>query len=325
MAKFHYALLGLFGFFPNIALAQAIPPDVVAALAAVPGVDTITVGSGTTYQAPTVLKVKNLTITPGSKIEFSPQSLQTGMRYIIAVQNLYVQVPTPSETSGIVTYQRTPATKQWRRCQSGTNGGRGGIPDANGRPGGAGGDGMPAETRGPFKVYAIVNRIIVKGGNPTGARLLNLNFDGLDGDSGADGCRGGKGGDGTDRSGFQGAGDSGKPGPGGRGGAAAPGQDGADLFWFVSSAIADDVAFLIASVEGGQAGAPGQGGLCGEMGRAGSGNWTGHGGRGIDCDEPRQAASGSPAQRGQRGSITKAVGDYSSVFKFKRQALPHQK
>ena len=53
-----------------------------------------------------------------------------------------------------------------------------------------------------MKVYIIVNNPVLKGGNLTGARLLNLNFDGLDGDSGSDGCNDGKGGDGTDRNGF---------------------------------------------------------------------------------------------------------------------------
>lgn len=314
MRCIHAALL-LFGIsVATSASAQAIPADVIASLNAVPTLNTVTVGSGHTYQAATVFKVKNLTITPGSTIQFSPNSLRKGMRYIFAVDNLYIQVPDPRETSPIITYQRTAPIKELKYCKNGTNGGRGGIPDANGQPGGAGGVGRDANPRDPVKVYVIVNHLVVKGGNPTGARLLNLNFDGLDGDIGGDGCDGGRGGDGTDRSGFQGPGDSGKPGPGGMGGAAAPGQDGAILSMFVAPAINSDAAFFISSVEGGQPGQPGIGGHCGSMGTAGSGGLGGGGGRGIPCDPPAQAPSGAMAQSGQRGSITKTVGDYSFVF-----------
>lgn len=294
--------------------AQTIPPDVISSLNAVPLRDTITIGPGKIYPGLTVFKVRNLTLTPGSTLQFSPNSLRKGMRYIFAVQNLYLQVPDPRETSAVITYQRTAPTKELKYCKAGTDGGRGGIPDANGQPGGPGGVGRDATARDPVKVYLIVNNLVLKGGNPTGARLLNLNFDGLDGDSGGDGCNGGKGGDGTDRSGFQGPGDSGKPGPGGVGGAAAPGQDGAILAMYLAPAISNDAAFFIASVEGGQPGRPGTGGVCGATGRAGSGGLSGGGGRGIGCDAPSEAPDGATAQPGQRGSITKTLGDYSFIF-----------
>jgi hypothetical protein len=185
---------------------------------------------------------------------------------------------------------------------------------SDGYPGKPGKTGMDARSRQPLKVYVILSNVVVKAGNPSSARLLNLDFDGVQGDGGSDGCKGGRGGAGLDAGPGSYAGNSGLPGAGGPGGAAAQGQNGANFSWYIDPKLANTVAFFVVSVEGGKPGIPGRGAICGPTGRAGAGWGLRKGGNGIGCAQPVKAPDGATASMGDRGSIYTVQGNFGSVL-----------
>ena len=297
------------------AAADTVPTDVLSALAAAPALDAVQLPVGQTFYVPSnILKIRNLTLTPGSRVVFPSALAIEGGYYVLAVSKLSVQVPSPTEASALITYVPASPTKVGQSCGVRPDGGRGGVGHDNGYPGGPGGPGANAVPRKPFTIYVIIGALSTSGPNPTSGRFINLTARGADGDSGSDGCEGGRGGDGDDRGSFQGPGDSGKPGPGGVGGAAAAGQDGGSVKFFVSPSLSKEVRFILIDQAGGKAGQPGQGGRCGQTGRAGSGSFWGGGGRGIDCDEPKQAAAGTSAIDGALGTSSITEGNYSSIL-----------
>ena len=303
------------GLFSAAASGQALPSGVVASIKAAPEQDSVTLAQGQVYHAPAIMKVRNLTITPGSELVFPLQTSYAAEYYVLSVRNLFIQVATPMEPSPLLTYTRNGHYKRITDCYPpAVTGGRGDLNHPNGYDGGAAPPAGNAAVRSPVKVYVILANVSVSGGAPVAARLMIADFNGNDGDDGADGCNGGRGGDGVDASGFEDAGDSGKPGAGGKGGDAAAGQAGATFGWYVPRSLQSTVPFFIVSVEGGRPGIPGEGGPCGQTGTAGSGSAFKKGGRGIGCDAPPIGPAGAKASNGARGAVTTNFGDYSDVL-----------
>jgi len=248
----------------------------------------------------------------------SEQNSRDGPVYVLAVTKLTIPEPSPTESSGVITYAPTAPITMSPTCGAQPNGANGGVGHDDGYDGGNGAPAVNAVPRSQAKVYVIVGDLSTSGGNPKAPRLVDLSFNGLPGDNGSSGCRGGNGGNGSDRGSFNGPGDAGKAGTGSRGGDAAPGQAGAQFSWFITPNVEPNVGRLLVSVEGGPQGRPGDGGPCGAIGKAGSGNWTGGGGsaKGKDCVGPNPAPSGNLAQPGPYGTVTTNVGNYLPNLPF---------
>jgi len=293
---------------------QNIPSNVVTAIQNTATIDSLEIPAGQLRDVGFVLKVRNLTLTPGSVLRFPAQSRIGADTYILAVTNLNLIVGTPRQNAPLITFLRTRPRKMSQSCGRRPDGRSGSPRYPDGGNGGPGVPGLDASSRQPEYVYAVIGNVTVNTGTPSSSELLNLNFDGLDGDGGGDGCRGGKGGDGLDASSWNRAGNAGVPGRGGHGGAPASGQAGASFSWFASPTVYATSANFIVSVEGGKPGTPGSGALCGPEGHWGHGTWDLPGGHGNGCLPPPRAPDGVPASKGMRGIETKTQGDFSAIL-----------